>query len=163
MKNKKNIYILLPVVLLIWGSVIYKFFSFSDSDEIVAGTQQEVKFKPLRIKKTDTVSHLDTDFRDPFLGHVYSSETVPSDKTKKVIQQKKVEKSIEPLHWPQIIYKGIVSDTKEKTKIFMLVINGKTFLMKKGNTEEEVFLKDGDRKLVYVKYKGELNIILQQE
>lgn len=159
MKNKKNIYILLPVVLLIWGSLIYRFFSFSSPQEIEVPVQ-EFKVKPLVFKQRDTTP-INVNYRDPFLGISYAPQSQSVNKTK--AKAKKVVKEKEPVLWPTIVYKGIVSDTKDKIKVFMLIINGKTCLMKKGNTEEEVFLKQGDRNAVYVKYKGNLNIILLQE
>lgn len=153
MKNKKSIYILLPLVLFIWGTVMYQVFSFSANEEEVMVPTNEISLKPIKISKRDSVV-IDTDYRDPFLGKMYSTEKVKSTK------KKASPKKLEPLVWPTIQYKGIVSDTKEKSKIFMLVINNQTHLMKKGQTENEVFLKDGDRESVYVKYKGQLNLFL---
>ena len=65
-----------------------------------------------------------------------------------------------PFVWPEIVYKGIVSDTKNKSKIFMLVINGQTFIMKRGDIQEEVELKEGNRASVNIKYKGKENTII---
>lgn len=45
----------------------------------------------------------------------------------------------------------------------MMVIDDQNFYMKKGDTENEVFLKDGDKESVYVKYKGNLNLIMLAE
>ena len=158
MKNKKNIYILLPVVLLIWGSIIYRFFSFR-APETSEPPATEMKIKPLKIKERDTTA-IDANYRDPFLGKI----EVPQSATHKTkAKPKQAVKPKEQVQWPTIVYKGIVSDTKDKVKVFMLIINGKTCLMNKGNTAEEVFLKDGNRDAVYVKYKGNLNIILLQE
>ena len=35
--------------------------------------------------------------------------------------------------------------------------------MKIGDTENEIFLKSGDKESIYVKYKGELNLIMLQD
>ncbi|KDN54701.1 hypothetical protein FEM21_22150 [Flavobacterium seoulense] len=115
-----------------------------------------ISLKPIKISKRDSFA-INTDYRDPFLGKMYSSETVKSAK------KKTTPKKTEPLVWPTIQYKGIVSDTKEKSKIFMLVINNQTHLMRKGQTENEIYLKEGDRESVYVKYKGQLNLILIED
>lgn len=156
MKNKKSIYILLPLVLLIWGTVMYQFFSFSATEEEVIVPTNEISLKPIKAIKRDTFS-INTNYRDPFLGKVYTvkNDTVP--------KKMKAVKVVEPLVWPNIQYKGIVSDTKDKIKIYMLVINNQTFLMKKGETQNEIYLKDGDRESVYVKYKGQLNLILIED
>lgn len=147
------------IVLLIWGSVIYRFFSFSQPQQLAIPTK-EFKVKPLVLEERDTTP-IDVNYRDPFLGKSYAPQKVSVGKVK--AKSTNVVKEKEPVLWPKIVYKGIVSDTKDKVKVFMLIINGKTCLMRKGNTEEEIFLKEGDRNAVYVKYKGNLNIILLQE
>jgi hypothetical protein len=161
MKNKKNIYILLPVVLLVWGGVLYQVFSFSKTDEILENTSIDLNIKPFKLKER-TPFAINVNYRDPFLGKRYvTQEAVPSKKkTTKIKKESKLE---EVIIWPSIIYKGIVSDTKDKIKIYMLYINGKMYLMKKGETENEVFLKGGDKESIYVKYKGNLNLIMLAE
>jgi hypothetical protein len=44
----------------------------------------------------------------------------------------------------------------------MVIINGKTHLMKKGQEEEEVFLKEGDKETIYVLYQKDFKIIYLQ-
>jgi hypothetical protein len=94
---------------------------------------------------------------------MYTEKGNGTNAKKKATNLKKAPKIVESIVWPAIVYKGIVSDTKERNKVFMLIINGQTFLMRKGETENEIFLKEGDRESVYVKYKGNLNLILLQE
>lgn len=160
MKNRKSIYILLPIVILIWGILIYQFFSVSTSDTVLQNTSSEFNIKPFKVQERKTF-FITIDYRDPFLGKVYSPQTIKIKKnTNKVKNKPKTEEIIQ---WPTILYKGIVSDTKDKNKIYMLVINGKTCLMKKGSTENEVYLKDGDKESIYVKYKGNLDLILIAE
>lgn len=156
MKNKKSIYFLLPVVVFIWGAVLYQFFSYTTDEELMEVSSGSFNLKPLNIKERDTFS-IDVSYRDPFLGKTYMTAT--GDKGNKNTGKRQI-KTEEPIVWPSIVYKGIVSDSNEKTRVFMLIINGQTFLMKKGDIENDVFLKEGNRESVYVKYKGNLNIIL---
>ena len=156
MKNKKSIYILLPIVLVIWGSVAYQFLSFSKNEE-KSKENSAFTFKPIAIKPRDT-SSINVNYRDPFLGKMYSNKT-KSVSTKRSTQATKPELPKTPMILQTILYKGIVSDTKDKTKVFMLIINGRTFLMKKGDTENEVLLKEGNRESVIVKNKGTLQTI----
>ncbi|WP_396146022.1 hypothetical protein [Flavobacterium sp.] len=158
MKNKKNIYILLPIVLLIWGAVLYQFFTFTSDDEQLI-PNAEIGIKPFNIKDKDTFN-ISISKRDPFLGSISSSEN--SNKVKKAITTHKAPKIKEEIQWPEVSYKGIVSDNKEKVKVYMLIINGKTYLMKKGEQQEGVKLKDGDRETIYTLYKGDLKIIFIQ-
>lgn len=160
MKNKKNIYILLPVVLFVWGSVLYQLFSFTNTDEISPAEKSEFIIKPLKIKERQTFA-IDVNYRDPFLGKMYSPEKTPNIKTKSS-KVKKESKPKEVLVWPIVLYKGMISDTKEKEKkkVFILIIDGKNHYMKIGDTQSEIFLKAGDKESVYIKYKGNLNLIM---
>lgn len=161
MKNKKNIYILLPIVLVVWGAVLFQFFSFTNSDEAVPAGNTEFSFKPLKINKRESFA-INVNYRDPFLGKMYAPQTASKTKTVHPKAIKAVKES-EVLVWPKIIYEGLITDSKGKNKIFVLVINNKNYFMKIGDTENEIFLKDGDKESVYVKYKGNLNIIMIQD
>jgi hypothetical protein len=161
MKNKKNIYILLPLVLFVWGAVLYQVFSFTNHDEIISSNNPEFIIKPLKIKEREAFV-INVNYRDPFLGKMYAPETdsklkATASKTKKAPAVK------EPLVWPVILYKGLISDTKDKNKIFMLIIDGHNHYMKIGDTDNEIYLKSGDKESIYVKYKGNLNIIMLQD
>lgn len=159
MKNKKSIYILLPIVLLIWGIVIFQFFSFSAPDDSLENASMEFNIKPFKVKERTPFS-INVAYRDPFLGKMYAA---PATNPKKRVVVKKQPKPLETLVWPTIHYKGMISDVKKKQTLFMMVIDGHNFNMKKGDIENEVFLKDGDKESVYVKYKGNLNLIMLAE
>jgi hypothetical protein len=161
MKNKKNIYILLPIVLFVWSAVLYQVFSFSNNDEVISTNNPEFIIKPLKVKERQSFV-INVNYRDPFLGKMYAPQTVSKIKTEKSTI-KKTPKVQETLVWPVILYKGMISDTKDKTKIFMIIIDGQNHYMKIGDTENEVYLKSGDKESVYVKYKGNLNLIMIQD
>lgn len=148
MKNKKSIYILLPVVLLIWGMVIYRFFSFSQMENHAPELANNFTLKPLDILPRDT-SAINVNYRDPFLGKMYMPNTQEAK-----LAKKKPAKPKEPIVWPNIVYKGIVSDAKDKKKVFLVIINGQTFMMREKDTEQEVTIKSGNRKSIDVLYKG---------
>jgi hypothetical protein len=161
MKSKKSIYILLPVVLLVWGVVIFQFFSFTSPDVVLDNTVTELNIKPFKLKERNAFS-IDVNYRDPFLGKVYTPQEVVNVK-RSVVKEKKIPKPEVTIVWPTISYKGMISDAKDKNKIFLLVISGKNHFMKIGETENEIFLKEGDKESIYVKYKGNLNIIMLAE
>ncbi len=147
---------MLPLVLFIWGAVVYQFFSFSDMD-IPETQNQDMAIKPFVIKQKDTFS-IQINKRDPFLGKMISNEAPLIKKTVKA----KPLKIKEEVFWPNVKYKGIVSDNKDKIKVYMLVIDGKTYLMKKGDEENDVKLKDGDRETIYAIYQGDLKVFFIQ-
>ncbi|WP_136667688.1 hypothetical protein [Flavobacterium sp. H122] len=164
MKNKKNIRILLPLVILIWGAVMYQFFTFSKSDQENVAIQEPV-VKPLMFKKREPIT-INVNYRDPFLGKVYVTKINKNSNHifKKVAKTvKPIPDKIESIVWPTISYKGIVSDAKSKNKVFMLIIDGRTFLMRASNKENGVYLVEGDRESVEMEYKNESKIILIEE
>lgn len=157
MKNKRNIYILLPVVLGIWSLVIYQFFSFGTVEAIVEQPQSNLYTKPYEYKEPQKIA-IETNYRDPFLGTV----DVPAKSLNKLKLEKKIVKvkPIPKIIWPEIQYKGVLSDVKEKKKTFLLIINGKNCFMSIGDTANGILLKSGDKESIYVKYQGELNLIM---
>ena len=159
MKNKKNIYILLPIVLFVWGGVLYQVFSFTNTDKISPVEKNEFIIKPLKIKQRQTFS-INVNYRDPFLGKMYAPKKASNLSSTQSIKTIKQPKPQETLIWPTVVYKGMVSDNKEKKKIFILIIDGKNCYMKVGDTQNEIFLKEGDKESVYIKYKGNLNLIM---
>ena len=156
MKNKRNVYILLPIVIGIWGMVIYTFFSFTSPEMPIENNIGTLNIKPLVVKEKDTFS-IKVNYRDPFLGKMHQPKTAGKKPLKKI-----AKKEEEVIVWPSIIYKGIVSDNKEKKKVFMVVINGQTFFMKENDSQSDVLLKGGDRKTITVRYMNKLNKIAIQ-
>lgn len=162
MKGKKSIYILISIVLLIWGLVLYQFFSFSN-EPIPDAIPEDFSSKPLNLKKRDSFS-IEVTNRDPFLGKLASEKktiaisTIATQPKKNTAPKEEVNEIV----WPDITYKGIVSDTKEKVKVFMVIINGATFFMRKGQEEQEITLKDGDRGAIYAIYEKQLKVVYIQ-
>jgi len=152
LKSKRNTYILLGLVVVVWGVLIYQFLSYANPDTQI---EEDTNFsiKPLTIKDKDSFA-IEINPRDPFLGKVYLENQI---KKTKANTKPKTIKIKETIVWAQIAYKGIVSDKSAKVKVFMVIIDGKTYLMKKGDIEKEITLKDGDRESIDLMYKGELD------
>lgn len=148
MKNKKSIYVLLPLVLVIWFAVIYQFFSYSSPVEDFAATYTGAEIKSLKMKARDT-SSIDVRYRDPFLGKIYT----PADKQSAKVGRKKSPSAVSPILWPNVQFKGLVSDAKGKNPVFMLMLDGKTYLLKPGQSQNGVLLKKGDRNSVSLVYQ----------
>jgi hypothetical protein len=156
MKSKKSIYVLLPLVIIIWGAIVYQIFDYSTPESAIVPAE-DFSVKPIVQKPKDSIS-IKINQRDPFSGKMVD------DAAKRPIgkQSRRTPKIKEELIWPQIKYKGIVSDVKDKIKVYMVIIDGKTHLMKKGETEEEIVLKDGDREMIYLNYNGDSKVVFIQ-
>jgi hypothetical protein len=154
MKKKKNTYLLLALVLLIWGVLIYRVVSYTNPELPQSNAPENFTLRPLEVKEKETFS-IDVNYRDPFLGKMYApaAPTKPRQKQKVIVQ----------VEWPSVIYKGIVSDSKDKKKVFLLIVNGRPQMMKEKETVDGILLKSGNRQSVTVKYKGDLTTIMIQE
>ncbi len=145
MKNKKNIYFLLPAVILIWGLLGYRVYSglqpsTTTNEELTVAT-----FKPQELKETEPFT-ISTDYRDPFLG-TYNKKSVIKKTSKRVEKIAKVP-------FPMIVYKGMMSSQSKKS-VFIITVNGQQFLYKNRTTHNEVKLLKGNVKEVTLQYKGQ--------
>ncbi|RDY60783.1 hypothetical protein [Flagellimonas nanhaiensis] len=142
-KNVKT-YVLLGLVLAIWGIIGYRllgvFSPESDGLSVVAIDD----YQPKKTIKKDTFS-LIADYRDPFLG-------TRSKSTRKKQSTTKVKAPTTP--FPNIVFTGLVSGGQTKDNIFFVTIAGNQKLMKKGSTNDGVTLLGGSSKSIRVRHKG---------
>ena len=147
MKRKRSLYLLLPLVLIIWSAVFFQFLSF-DKEEVDIPKNTNIPLKIESLKSVQPVNSLDVNYRDPFLGKIYIEKSSANNKNRKKRQPLKL------LSWPDIAYKGIVSDQKDKIKVYMITINGESFLLRRGQSARGVILLRGDRKNITLLYDG---------
>ncbi len=143
MKKNTKTYLLLAIVLIIWGTIAYRIFSSLSSD-----TGPEVKvnlqyFKPKPIAARDTFS-ISGDYRDPFLGTIYGNK-------EKITTTKKPPKVQESVPDRDIRYTGLITDASTKQKIFFVGINGQQHLMGTGDKIDGVTLLSGTLETITVK------------
>lgn len=93
--------------------------------------------------KIDTFS-IHTTNRDPFLGTLLKVET----SKKKTMKSKVIE-------WKPILYQGLIKQDNTKQKIFIVSINGKQYLLKKGQTKDSTTLIYGNSKTITLRYKNQ--------
>jgi hypothetical protein len=144
LKKKINTYILVLAVLLVWGVVIYKFFSSTT----VLENNRSAGFTNKEVKKIveDSIQNFEikTNYRDPFLG-VIRVRSKPRKK-KEIIVKKTVR-------FPKIQYSGIISAGAKTT--YIIKINNAQYFYKLSDTNKEVRLLSGDKEKIEVQYKDE--------
>ncbi len=144
MKNKKLTYILLPVVIFIWGLIIYRIIDFKK--------EKNIPIHNRNITLTDTIKENTSQYRlmvnysDPFLKHTYIAEK-PKEEVQVFEPPKRniVRQNRQPVRnnirrnvrWPEIIYRGMVSDSSKRI-IGLLEIDKKNFLIEKGNVINDI-------------------------
>lgn len=150
LKGKKGLYILLPVVVLVWGMLIYKFVAAFSNDNIPELAQHTVTTAPIKtiVRNSFSISKVQ---RDPFLGNIYQ---LPKKKVLKKVKKRMVK---EVIQWPNLYYKGNVADKNGSTSVFMLEIDSQVHLLSMGDTANAILLHSKlSDSVIRVKYKGEI-------
>ena len=149
MKKQYKTYLLLAVVLLVWGLIgfrIVKAINPSNEKEKPNFEIKEFAYKKVIKKKAFFVK---ADYRDPFLG------TYPKKKSKKRVYKKQVVEN-----WPSIEFLGTMGDKNGRNNMYFVSINGKQELMQVPQKIGEVKLISGTKKQIKVSYKGKRKSIL---
>ncbi len=132
MKRNNIKYLLLFLVICIWGGVIYKFFEYRGGDNEISLNEKKVDFK-LASNLSDTFSLL-LNYDDPFK---YSRMQVVTKKdlgSRITIEKKvKVEVNDVKLIWPNIKYSGVVFNERMSRNSVLLMINGKMYIVQNGD------------------------------
>ncbi len=156
MKNKKALYILLPVVIVVWGIIAFKIFGHLDKKEPV----------PLILENTQTVQennivpdtfNLIYDYKDPFLNKKSPAKKNVSKRVKKV----KTEN--ERIVWPDILYTGRMVNQSTNKSLVSLTINGKEWIFNIGDQKDNITLLKTYDDSVKVKYEQETKYIHKQQ
>lgn len=152
MKKQQKTYILLIAVLGIWGTIGYQIYSRMNPDtpeiELV---QAQNTFQKIPTIAT-SVYEVQAAYRDPFLGNYKKKE--------RPIVKKKTKKEQSKIPFPKVIYNGIIQGGSTTT--YILTINGKQEIFKKGETFQKVKLIKANKKEAVVRFLKETKIILKQ-
>ncbi len=140
MKKKKSIYILLPLVILVWGAIIAKvLFNLSSSDAV--NTEAKSIHIPEQAQKNviDSFS-LYLNYVDPFLGKMSSSNNSTKPQTQ-LFQNLKEGIIKKPQQWPNIKYYGLVKNSKTRALKANISVNNKMFILKEKESVENLRLE----------------------
>jgi len=145
LKKNRNIKILLPIVIAIWGLLLYQMFDAFGKDNVPVAAIQTSVFKPSKIETKDAFS-LDSIHSDPFLGTLYRKKTIGKNS--------RASKPIEQIQWPNVEYLGLVSGNTAASRIYILNINGQQRLLKRNDTLMNLRLMGGTQEHVTLRFKG---------
>ncbi|MEN0005205.1 MAG: hypothetical protein AAF798_13720 [Bacteroidota bacterium] len=158
-KNKTLNYVLIVLVLGIWGTIIYRVFTYGDDEQAVAYSNTNLALPelttPTVLKATYT---LKGDYDDPFLtGKKYRKSSAKSNsksafpKAKKATPKATAKVEEQP---PVIVYKGFSLNNNEISRV-KLQIAGKTYTLQQGESVQDVTVIAMDRNRVELKWRKE--------
>ena len=128
MKNKKSIYILLPAVVIIWGTLLWKIFQGRDiSHDLSVPTT--IKRENGSEEKARENIELSYNYKDPFLKTSTKTESVNTGNNS---QQEQPYYNTGNM-WAEIEYSGIIKTNDKQNMTGLLNINGKKHLLRTGS------------------------------
>lgn len=152
MKKNKKTYLLLVLVLAIWGILGFKIVgAINPMEEPDKPILFDNKIVQNEIRKRDTFSIV-ANYRDPFLGTMPKTEKPKRTKLKSVKKPQLPKKNIG--------YSGSVAQNGSKNRMFFVSIDGQQHIMSKNVIINDVKLVWGDASSIKVKYPGHTETII---
>lgn len=147
MGSKLKTYILLALVLGIWGGIAYKIFSGLNPEQESTPSQNfNVAFKKPEVTKTVKFD-IKPLSRDPFLGTLLIQRPPKKIKKKTLVKPK--------TQWLPIQYNGVIQKDDGSVKLYIISINGQQRILKKNQSFKDVTVIKGSNNEVTLQFKGE--------
>ena len=149
MKNKKSLYFLAPVVLLVWALIFYQVSEgLQTGNPYYAGAAAAVANQAT--VATDSFEYtLLLNYPDPFLGRASAGATHKATATVTAVQAS-AKPAITPslpatvqevsLNLSRYKYLGVVEHKGKKDKLALISIDGKSLMLREGDVAEELQL-----------------------
>lgn len=161
--NKKIVYLLVVVFVLVWGYIFYKIYDYLSPDD-----QPQQTFQNHVISDTTSTEKsfhvLSLNYKDPFLGkqkminrNQINSQNKKKDKPPLPIKTAKTVK------WPKIEYKGTIRDNNEKKEIAFIKINDKYHFIKQKEIIDNVAVEEIFKDSIYINFENERKVFVLGE
>lgn len=165
MKNKKLLFILVPVVVVVWGIIFYRIFNQIIKKNQVFVPQININELPIDEIKKDTFTIV-ANYRDPFLGSSVNYSQPENDNKKIEKKKQKTEPSItgrtnRRVRWPEIEYSGSIYNKDSKQSIAVMKIDNNGFLMYLNETNSGVTLLKIYEDSIRVSFEDDIKTILK--
>jgi hypothetical protein len=147
MKKSVKTYVLLTLVIGIWGVFLVRLVKTLNPEREVVISSPSLAYSPVH-KRDGETKELQLDYRDPFLGKVVASKPKT---TKKVIQ--KANKTVNT-ELDQVKYQGFIGAKERKDYHYFLTIKGTQEFFKVGDVIKGIKLVSGDRSQVTLRQNG---------
>lgn len=156
-QKKKTIYILMPIVILVWGFVFYQLYGYFFSTPSYANTEEKTIINIDEIKK-DTFSIV-ANYRDPFLSQkrMQAANNRVVTKTNRSTTKKNTSPTV--LKWPSIQYKGMIKNNNSERRVAIVTVDGKEHIVNEGTTLNELKVVKIEKATITVSFQDEQKTI----
>lgn len=140
MKNKKTAYIMVPIVLAIWGMIAWKVYAAMKGKGDQVSVHANLESEKLNATEIPDTIQLIANYRDPFLD----KQIVVKDNSKSRIKNSKLpvvkvpEPPKAPTGWPKISYQGLIKRNSDQKTVGFLSVNGASYFVQGGEGAGEV-------------------------
>jgi hypothetical protein len=148
LKNKKAIYILIPLNLAIWGFFIYRFYTaYNEYD----GPPPNEKITAIKLDDIrDSVTYkLNLDYKDPFLreNEKYRNTAASSVPVKMLVPKIAIAKTptVAPKQLPDIKYLGLIKNSNSGAATAIISLNGQSKLIKANDVIDGIVFRSFDK------------------
>lgn len=145
LKNKKNIRILLPIVIAIYGVLFYRIFDTLNPDPTPTELEEIKSFTPAKIAPKEQFTLLPVE-SDPFLGTLYTKKNTKKSNGNSTAQAQ--------APWPSIEYLGLVAKNSSSAKVFILNVDGVQLPVSKGELIQGIKVVGGNEQSVRLRFEG---------
>lgn len=162
LKNKKAVYLLIPLNILIWGFFIYRFYTaYAESD--LPATLPETKALKLEELKDSAAYRLNLNYKDPFLKetakdrHYYNPSPKNEQLLKKTIPAK--TPTLIPKQVPEVKYLGLIKNNSSGLVTALVSVNGQSKLIKQNETFDGIVFKSFNKDSLVAKWGKERIVV----
>lgn len=166
MKNKKQIYVLAPLVLIIWGSIVYQVIDHFRDEGGEWYQNPGKQFNDEVLKPESTSFRLRADYSDPFLRELEkdmdnTDETVQATRSQsnQIGGRRRSVRRVRTTQWPEIVYGGVVSKTNTGKQILLVNVNAKDYFASVNDTVEKVIIKQAYADSIITQFMDEVKTI----
>lgn len=160
LRNKKAVYLLIPLNVLIWGYFVYRFYTAytGDGDPVIPASTKTMHVAEL---KDSVIYTLALDYKDPFLkaGNTepfYAEVQRPvMPAVKREAPVARVTPSITPKQLPDIKYLGLIRNTTSGVSTALITLNGRSLLIRQNETLEGIVFKSFNHDSLVAKWGRE--------
>lgn len=138
MSERKRMFVLIPVLILVWGMVIYRVYD-AIKDDTILKEEAELLQVPVQEKKSD--HELALDYPDPFLKTAVAKPVVVVKNVSAKKVERKPEKKVQTVPKPVLRYSGRVENRESKKERHLISVNGNPHIVSVGEEIDGVALK----------------------
>jgi hypothetical protein len=158
-KSKKSVYILIPIVVIVWGLIAYKIIVGMNAGDDNLTFTADTNNHFINNMEADTFS-LILAYRDPFLGkNLYQQQESNVWNNEDNNQKKKQTELIKQpvtISWPGVAYLGLILNKKTGIYVSLIKIDNKEHLLLEGQEAKGIKVLKANKDSVIVQFQKEI-------